>query len=197
MTLELISRPMTRNVSSVPWSEQEPSAMLAVSEETCAREPHRPQLPRRNRNREAHLASFLAVSPTDDMHKENAMHCTLVTCRPFYRHGPLAPDDRLLEETLTEAGVEVQVKPWEEPWNKVETDLTLVRSTWNYYAHAPAFLAWASSVATCTTLLNPLPILQWNSHKAYLAELERLGFPIIPTIWLPRSRCAHLASLLQ
>jgi glutathione synthase/RimK-type ligase-like ATP-grasp enzyme len=115
----------------------------------------------------------------------------------MYENGPLAPDDRLLQEALIRAGVATQVVPWEASWEPASTDLALVRSTWNYYTYPSQFFRWAASVARRTMLLNPLPVLRWNAHKQYLACLAHQGVPIIPTIFLPRHASFHLPSLLR
>jgi hypothetical protein len=52
-------------------------------------------------------------------------------------------------------------------------DLALLRSTWDYSQRLPEFLAWAARVSAATTLLNPLPVVRWNTDKHYLRDLTR------------------------
>ena len=59
-----------------------------------------------------------------------------------------------------------------------------IRSTWDYTGRRDAFLRWAATICKVTTLICPLPLLQWNTTKAYLADLAAAGVPIIPTKWL-------------
>jgi glutathione synthase/RimK-type ligase-like ATP-grasp enzyme len=40
-------------------------------------------------------------------------------------------------------------------------------------------------VAEATRLLNPLDLVRWNSHKAYLLELQARGADVIPTEIVP------------
>ena len=37
-------------------------------------------------------------------------------------------------------------------------------------------------------ILNPAGLVEWNTDKAYLRELEEAGLPVIPTIWLDPAR---------
>ncbi|HXS21188.1 MAG TPA: hypothetical protein VN735_08135, partial [Steroidobacteraceae bacterium] len=59
--------------------------------------------------------------------------------------------------------------------------LALLRSTWDYTQRFTEFLAWAERVARITTLLNPPPVIRWNTDKHYLRELVRAGVPTVPT----------------
>jgi glutathione synthase/RimK-type ligase-like ATP-grasp enzyme len=71
-------------------------------------------------------------------------------------------------------------------------DLLVLRSAWNYYEDPDAFLAWT---ARAPRLLNPAPVVAWNAHKRYLAELESAGIPVIPTAWVRRGATCDLAAL--
>ncbi|MDD7965216.1 ATP-grasp domain-containing protein [Actinomycetospora lemnae] len=67
-----------------------------------------------------------------------------------------------------------------------DADLVTVRTTWDYTERRDDFLAWAERVAAVTRLVNPLPVLRWNSHKRYLVELAGAGVPTVPTTLLER-----------
>lgn len=43
------------------------------------------------------------------------------------------------------------------------------------------FLAWSERAARLTRLLNPLPVIRWNTDKHYLGELAKAGVPTIPS----------------
>ncbi len=34
-------------------------------------------------------------------------------------------------------------------------------------------------------LRNPVEVLRWNTDKTYLRDLERLGLPVVATVWDP------------
>ena len=78
--------------------------------------------------------------------------------------------------------VAVSVVEWDDAavdWGRF--DLALLRSTWDYSRRLGEFLQWASRVATQTTLLNPLPVLRWNTDKHYLRDLARVGITTVPS----------------
>lgn len=63
-------------------------------------------------------------------------------------------------------------------------DAAILRSTWNYTDHLDEFLAWAGRVAAATMLVNPLPVIRWNTDKRYLGDLDAAGFAVVPTIYI-------------
>jgi len=87
-----------------------------------------------------------------------------------------------LTAALAAAGAESQIVDWDDPrveWARF--DLVVPRSAWDYAERLPEFLAWAERVTRLTTLLNPLPVVRWNTDKHYLGELARAGAPVVPT----------------
>lgn len=107
------------------------------------------------------------------------------------------PDQELLVEALTAAGVRAELVPWDgaaREW--AAFDLCLLRSTWNYPQHPAAFLTWLASVERATRVLNGAQRVRWNLHKGYLLELEAAGTPIVPTVLVRRTHAAELEPLL-
>ncbi len=113
------------------------------------------------------------------------MDLTLVTCRDMPQPDV---DEQPLLDALAAAGVETRLVAWDDPdvdWDA--TKLTVIRSTWNYTADRDAFLAWARRVSSAkTTLRNSLSAITPNTHKSYLASLERAEVPVVPTRWYMR-----------
>jgi glutathione synthase/RimK-type ligase-like ATP-grasp enzyme len=92
----------------------------------------------------------------------------------------------LLQEALAAAGVDPHVVIWDDPmvdWQSF--DLVTVNYAWGYVTRRREFLEWAARVATETRLVNPEPVVKWNSEKTYLADLAADGIPIVPTWWVP------------
>ena len=90
------------------------------------------------------------------------------------------PDEEILLAALRARGVRAEVWGWDDPardWSSARR--VVVRSTWNYVHHAPAFLAWCEQVAP--RLDNPIEVVRWNWHKRYLLELAARGIPVAPT----------------
>ena len=103
-------------------------------------------------------------------------HVLLATCAEL----PVGDEDApLLDAALAALGIESSWAIWDDPgvdWGSA--DLVVVRSTWDYTARLPEFLRWASSVPR---LVNPAAVLEWNTDKRYLLELEGVGVPVTPT----------------
>jgi glutathione synthase/RimK-type ligase-like ATP-grasp enzyme len=97
--------------------------------------------------------------------------------------GPVADVDQpLLSTALEILGIGTELVEWDDPsvdWDRF--DLTVVRSTWDYADRRDEFIAWAASVPR---LENPASVLAWSTDKHYLADLEAMGVPIVPTTFV-------------
>lgn len=94
-------------------------------------------------------------------------------------------ETRPLLAALAARGVDAADAPWDdETAGWADADLVAVRTTWDYTERRDDFLAWAARVDAATRLVNPLPVLTWNSHKRYLVELADAGVPTVPTTLL-------------
>ncbi|QQM67989.1 ATP-grasp domain-containing protein [Actinomyces weissii] len=96
----------------------------------------------------------------------------------------LDADDRALPDALAERGIDPRVAVWNDPdvdWT--EAGVVVLRSVRDYAKrrHYDAFRAWTRTVPR---LLNHPDVVEWNSDKHYLQELEKRGVPTIPTMWL-------------
>jgi len=83
-------------------------------------------------------------------------------------------------EALDIQGIEGRWVSWDDhsvDWND---HLVVLRSTWDYTLRREEFLTWTRSVRR---LVNPAPVVEWNSDKGYLRELKAAGVPIVPTAW--------------
>ena len=70
-------------------------------------------------------------------------------------------------------------------WNDDNVDWTgfnvaIIKSPWDYHNHLPAFLNWLNQLEKLNVrVLNPVEIIQWNSHKKYLKDIAQNGLPVI------------------
>ena len=94
--------------------------------------------------------------------------------------------DDLVKPYLEKLGWEVEDVSWHDKnCNYNQYDLVVVRSTWDYQAHANEFLATLERIEKSSARLeNHFQLLKWNFSKSYLKDLENKGVPILPTIWL-------------
>jgi len=91
-------------------------------------------------------------------------------------------DDLRVIKALGRRGIEAIHAVWDDP--KVDWPsfcLVVIRSTWDYMERRSAFLAWAEKLPK---VLNPAPILRWNTDKRYLGDLAKAGLPVISTDFL-------------
>jgi len=90
-----------------------------------------------------------------------------------------------LQLALRSLGAEAHVVDWDDTevdW--ASFDLALLRSTWDYAARLPEFLGWVEQAANATRLLNPVPVIRWNTDKHYLAQLAHAGVPTVPSTFI-------------
>lgn len=95
-----------------------------------------------------------------------------------------ALDDDLtpLLDACSRAGITTQVRAWDDPsvtWTRF--DAVLLRSPWDYTERLHEFLGWCSRVSGMSHLVNPLPVIGWNTDKHYLADLRARGVPVVAT----------------
>jgi hypothetical protein len=94
----------------------------------------------------------------------------------------LDPDLPPLERALSAAGATVHVPDWDDPevdWSAF--DAAVLRSTWDYPTRLEEFRAWARRAAAFTRLVNPEPVVRWNTDKHYMKDLGDAGAPVIPS----------------
>jgi hypothetical protein len=120
----------------------------------------------------------------------NPIDVRLVTCAS---HPSPDPDTPLLAAALTGAGYAVDVADWRDggvDWSAAR--VTVIRSPWDYVDHLDEFLSWAARVSDVSDLWNPLALVRWNTHKAYLLDLHERGAPVVPTVVLLGGSAASL-----
>jgi glutathione synthase/RimK-type ligase-like ATP-grasp enzyme len=109
---------------------------------------------------------------------ENAVsgRVALATCAEI----PAGDEDfPALIASMAETGVEAEPAVWDADVDWSRFDLVVLRSTWDYAERRDAFLSWARSLPR---VLNPLPVLEWNTDKQrYLTDLAAAGVPVVPT----------------
>ena len=123
------------------------------------------------------------------------MRVALATCKQLPEPDL---DEPLVLAALAKAGIDAKVLAWDDEQAPfADQDLVVMRSTWNYYKHLDAFLAWTRKTAAATRLLNPAPIAGWNATKTYLLELEKRGVDVVPTELVMRGSTRRLEEILH
>ncbi len=91
-------------------------------------------------------------------------------------------DEGSLIPALRACGLVAEPRVWDDAsvqW--ADVPLVVLRSTWDYAERRHAFLAWCAAVPR---VLNSVPVITWNTDKAYLRTLAAAGIPIVPTLWI-------------
>lgn len=88
---------------------------------------------------------------------------------------------------------------WSKPdvdWSKY--DVAVIRTTWDYTKRRSEFLAKLAKIEKqgCK-VLNPISVIEWNSHKSYLKNLEAKNISIIKSYFLDQIQADDLSALLQ
>jgi glutathione synthase/RimK-type ligase-like ATP-grasp enzyme len=110
------------------------------------------------------------------------MQVALVTARAARG---LDEDEPPLNMALQSAGCGVQIVEWDDArvdWAQFE--VALLRSAWDYAERITEFLAWVQRASSLTRVLNPLPVIRWNTDKHYLAELAAARVAIVPSTFI-------------
>ncbi|WP_332819407.1 ATP-grasp domain-containing protein [Sphingopyxis sp.] len=84
---------------------------------------------------------------------------------------------------LAAAGLIVEQRVWSDPGDLSGYDLVLPLFAWGYQRDVAAWYALLDRLeAEALPVANPVPVLRWNSDKAYLAELGAAGVAVVPTV---------------
>lgn len=122
-------------------------------------------------------------------------HIALATER---RLPELTADDRILLAELRSRGVRAEAAVWDEAREWGDFDAVVIRSCWDSHLRRDRFVEWTRRVERSgARLWNPAPLVEWNSDKRYLRDLESRGVAIVPTRWVSEGDAAPpLAALL-
>ncbi|MCL6741229.1 hypothetical protein LZ518_08810 [Sphingomonas sp. RB56-2] len=85
-------------------------------------------------------------------------------------------------DALRSGGIEVEPRPWSDVGDLDGFDLVMPLVAWGYHLDPPRWHGLLDRLeAEGRKVLNPVPLLRWNSDKRYLAELAQKGLAVIPT----------------
>ncbi|HYE47664.1 MAG TPA: transporter [Caulobacter sp.] len=91
-----------------------------------------------------------------------------------------------LAAALATAGIEAGEAAWTEAVPP-GFDAVLPMIAWGYHVRPALWSAQLDALeAAGMATINPLPILRWNTDKAYLEDLGAKGVPVVPTVSLER-----------
>lgn len=116
--------------------------------------------------------------------------CILTPDPDYYENWqPMADQYRAL------CGAALSFRSWTAPGDLSGFDLILPLLVWGYQRDAAR---WHASLESWTQaglpFANPIPLLRWNTDKAYLADLAAQGIAVVPTHFTPAITPADLAT---
>lgn len=85
-------------------------------------------------------------------------------------------------EALRRGGFSVEPRVWSEPGDLAWFDVVLPLVAWGYQSAPDRWFALLDRLdGGPVPIINPVPVLRWNSDKRYLAELAANGVTTVPT----------------
>ena len=97
-------------------------------------------------------------------------------------------DDDGLVGALRARGLHARWLSWDDP-DTLDSDLVILRATWDYIERLNDFLAWTRRVPN---LLNPPAVVDWNTDKRYLHDLAVAGVPVVESEFFAPGERVHL-----
>jgi glutathione synthase/RimK-type ligase-like ATP-grasp enzyme len=96
-------------------------------------------------------------------------------------------EDGLVLDALTNQGLRVTRKAWDDPdFDWQQTRSLLFRTTWDYFDRYAEFRPWLSKVVKQTTLFNCAALIDWNIDKHYLRFLAEKGINVVKTHYIEK-----------
>lgn len=84
---------------------------------------------------------------------------------------------------LMRAGLAVERRVWTDPGDLGGFDLVLPIFAWGYQRDVMAWYGLLDRLeAEAVPVVNAVPLLRWNSDKAYLSDLATKGVAVVPTV---------------
>jgi hypothetical protein len=99
-------------------------------------------------------------------------------------------DDDGLVGALRARGLHARWLSWDNPAT-LDSDLVILRATWDYTERLDDFLCWADRVPN---LLNAPDVVRWNTEKTYLQDLAAAGVPVVESEFFAPGQIVHLPS---
>ncbi len=107
-------------------------------------------------------------------------------------------EDELLQNALREHGITSIRVDWADPdvdWSNFQC--AVFRTTWDYFDRISEFRPWLEKASSQTRLYNKPSLIWWNLDKHYLADLEKKGIPIVPSLFFETGSTINLKNLLD
>ncbi|WP_309608319.1 hypothetical protein [Flavobacterium sp.] len=123
------------------------------------------------------------------------MQIALLTCQKLPN---LLETENQLIPKLAKHNIVAKAVIWnDETINWEDYDVLIFRNTWDYYEKQIEFDIWLDKIQKLgIKTLNSIAIINKNKHKFYLRELQQLGFTILPTIFIEKTKELNLKKFI-
>ena len=110
----------------------------------------------------------------------------------------LTQDDQIAADALQSRGFHVAPLVWSAAPDHMSPDAVVIRSCWDYHLHEDAFRAWIDRLESDgTRVINSPALVRWNLHKSYIAELQRQGVAVVPTVFVRNGDTRRLREIID
>lgn len=108
-------------------------------------------------------------------------------------------EDTILLNFLNDKGFNINFEIWNDPQvNWDQYDLLILKSPWDYFDLIHDFNSWLDVIEQKKIrMLNPLPIVRWNTDKHYLQDIAQAGFSITPSSWIEKGEAFKVEKLFR
>jgi glutathione synthase/RimK-type ligase-like ATP-grasp enzyme len=101
--------------------------------------------------------------------------------------GNVADENKILDQLLKALGISAVFEVWSDEnvdWSKYTH--ILIKSPWDYFDRYQEFVNWCHRIKSLGILVwNDIDTVLWNADKHYLLDIEKKGFSIVPTAFIP------------
>jgi len=113
-----------------------------------------------------------------------------------YTQGLTVDEESEVLEFLKGKGLDVHSEIWNDAqvdWQQY--DVAVLKSPWDYHEHIALFYAWLDTMERLgVRMLNPVPLVRWNSDKHYLKDIADAGLHVIPSLFIEKGTVLSAAT---
>lgn len=111
------------------------------------------------------------------------------------KYPAIEEENDVLLDYLQQKGLDIRKVIWDDPRiNWQQYSLIVLKAPWDYFDKFRQFREWLLKLEQMRVrVLNPVPVVRWNSDKHYLHDIEEAGLTIIPSLFIEKGELPPLA----
>ena len=118
--------------------------------------------------------------------------------RDDWYEAQIAKENDLLLSACKSNGIDAKLVAWDDAefdWSN--TKAVLIREVWDYFHRFKEFKEWMEAVSSKTRLINDASVIKWNWDKHYMADVEKNGVAIVPTLFIEIGDPRRLSEIIR